>query len=655
MLRLFLIFGISFLLSACGGGGGGNASSGAVGSGGSNSGSNGMAFSPSTVSYVLEYGTSQTFGVGATPENPQEFATGSPIYVEIVDPQGVLEHNQIQPATINGKSAYALLHISPSLAVGEYQGAFQVLACSDSACANQLPGSPWSLPYDIQIKYILATDPAQTVNAGGLTYGGAPETVVVPLQGTGLTWSVSSDVSWLKSSPSSGSGSTTLNLTVDPATLMVGTHTGHLSITSTDGQSVTETVNANVIAAQALDVLRIGPGVLYADSGDIATGAGMQIAGPAGVSWTLSSSVSWLVPVQASGTFPSGPIEADVDASGLAPGNYTGNLVVTSADGQSGSTSVSLTVYPAGTPLISVYAGLPIIQGATAQLPPISLEGLATTIYLGTASIASDGAGNFYVSGAMAGNSYPQQSMIVKFGPNRSVSDFGGGACNSLAANSSGTVLCGFTYPANIYKITSSSSTQIFYNMGAEYASPIALDSSGNVFFVSLTNLDTIGSNGFAQFVASLGNSVITQPPSPTYTKASAMTYDQSGNLIVADYGNLTIRKVTPGGVVTVLAGQPGVAGTADGTASTATFQGPVGIAMNAAGDFYVLDAGTPNLLRKVTAQGVVTTIGGAAGNGGFSAGPLASGSLPNTQIVVVGDSLYFLLTAGVGVVSHLP
>ncbi|MGC3990877.1 MAG: hypothetical protein QM796_14605 [Chthoniobacteraceae bacterium] len=88
------------------------------------------------------------------------------------------------------------------------------------------------------------------------------------------------------------------------------------------------------------------------------------------------------------------------------------------------------------------------------------------------------------------------------------------------------------------------------------------------------------------------------------------ITRDATGNLFVADTRNRTIRKVTPDGVVTTLAGQPAVAGAKDGSGQDALFSWPVGIAMDASGNLYVAD--TLNYaVRKVSPNGVVTTFAG--------------------------------------------
>jgi len=84
---------------------------------------------------------------------------------------------------------------------------------------------------------------------------------------------------------------------------------------------------------------------------------------------------------------------------------------------------------------------------------------------------------------------------------------------------------------------------------------------------------------------------------------------DPSGNVYVADVGNEVIRKITPAGIVSTVAGA-GTPGSADGVATAAKFYHPVGMCSDAAGNIYVADENN-NMIRKMTPAGVVTTIGG--------------------------------------------
>jgi len=113
---------------------------------------------------------------------------------------------------------------------------------------------------------------------------------------------------------------------------------------------------------------------------------------------------------------------------------------------------------------------------------------------------------------------------------------------------------------------------------------------------------------------------------------------DGSGNVYVADTNNHTIRKVTPGGVVSTLAGLAGSSGSSDGTGSTARFNGPQGVAVDANGNVYVADTYN-NTLRKVTLSGVVTTLAGLARTSGSSDGTGNAARFNNPYGVAVDGS----------------
>jgi len=111
------------------------------------------------------------------------------------------------------------------------------------------------------------------------------------------------------------------------------------------------------------------------------------------------------------------------------------------------------------------------------------------------------------------------------------------------------------------------------------------------------------------------------------------LTVDAAGNIYVADSFNNQIRKVTPAGVVTTVAGT-GVYGQANGKIGQATFATPCGVALDDAGNIYVADAGT-NLIRKIDISGNVTTIAGN-GSAGNANGQALSASFNNPLSLVV-------------------
>ena len=122
----------------------------------------------------------------------------------------------------------------------------------------------------------------------------------------------------------------------------------------------------------------------------------------------------------------------------------------------------------------------------------------------------------------------------------------------------------------------------------------------------------------------------------------AGVALDGSGNLYVADSLNHTIRKITPGGNVTTFAGASGISGSADGTGNAARFNQPFGVAVSSAGDIYVSEWGN-HTIRKITPEGVVTTVAGLAGVPGSTDGPGSAARFyyPSQLAVNQGGEIY--------------
>ncbi len=173
-------------------------------------------------------------------------------------------------------------------------------------------------------------------------------------------------------------------------------------------------------------------------------------------------------------------------------------------------------------------------------------------------------------------------------------------------------------------------------NSAARFSTPngMAVDSMGNLYTassgVTFRKLTPVGTNWVVSTIA--GKAGVTGSADGTNSTirfADGLGYpavDLAGTVYVPDYGNHTIRKLTPVGtnwVSSTLAGKAGVVGSADGTNNAARFYLPNDIALDSAGNLYVADTGN-DTIRKLTPVGtnwVVSTIAGKAGVTGSADG----------------------------------
>ncbi len=189
-------------------------------------------------------------------------------------------------------------------------------------------------------------------------------------------------------------------------------------------------------------------------------------------------------------------------------------------------------------------------------------------------------------------------------------------------------------------------STLIDYTAGVN-PNGIAVDAGGTVY-VSDANNAKICKFGADRILHTIGGAQ-GQPGSTDgaagdsrFNNPEGITLDGSGDVIVADSGNSTIRKISAAGVVTTLAGTAGVVGYADGTGGSAQFNTPVGIVVDGAGNIFVADQGN-DTIRKITPSGVVTTLAGIAGAKGSAdgAGAAARFDRPAGMALDQGGNLY--------------
>jgi hypothetical protein len=113
------------------------------------------------------------------------------------------------------------------------------------------------------------------------------------------------------------------------------------------------------------------------------------------------------------------------------------------------------------------------------------------------------------------------------------------------------------------------------------------------------------------------------------------------GNVYVGHGNNNTVRKVTPVGtnwVVATLAGSAGNAGYTNGTGRNALFNYPRGVAVDSTGNVYVVDQNN-YAIRKVTPAGVVTTLAGSAGNYGYADGTGTNALFESAEGVAVDSA----------------
>jgi sugar lactone lactonase YvrE len=376
----------------------------------------------------------------------------------------------------------------------------------------------------------------------------------------------------------------------------------------------------NAIAGNYLAGTSISFGTTTSGSGRALALAGVSLdqtvidahGGPAGSDWTggLVLGAPGSPPVLAQ--FPS-PSCIAVDASG--------NLYV-------GDSSLNTIQQIAPTGVTSLVAGSSGLGGST--------DGTGKgALFNQPGGIVINSSGILFV--ADTGN-----STIRKIAPGGIVTTFAGSAANKSYQDGTGTAAW-FNSPvgialdafsnlfvadsknAVIRKINSTGTVTTFAGAAgvvgstdspARFNAPfgLAVDFSTSTVYVGDSNNNTIRKITSFGIVSTLAGLTLTTGSADgtgsvaRFNLPEGEATDTAGNVYIADTASSTIRKMTPGGTVTTIAGQAGVQGLTDGTGTGSLFNQPEALTVDTVGNIYVADTGNA-AIRKITPVGVVTTL----------------------------------------------
>lgn len=179
---------------------------------------------------------------------------------------------------------------------------------------------------------------------------------------------------------------------------------------------------------------------------------------------------------------------------------------------------------------------------------------------------------------------------------------------------------------------------------GALFNAPssVVTDTAGNLYVADTGNntVRKIAANGTVTTLAGLAgrsSSLDGQGQAARFEEPFAVAGDGT-YVYVADHTDHSIRRVAADGTVTTLAGKAGSYGSTDGQGASARFHAPTGIAADGSGNVYVADNGNATI-RKITAAGVVTTLAGSAGSKGTTDGAASAARFASPAGVTVDQA----------------
>lgn len=333
-------------------------------------------------------------------------------------------------------------------------------------------------------------------------------------------------------------------------------------------------------------------------------------------------------------------------------------------------TSIAPTSGPKGTSVVIAGTGF----SATAANNTVTINGKACNVTnastTGVTIVIPAGAGSGVIHVSVDGDAVDSQEFTFTFTTEvhtlaGSTSGFAEGTGltakfaqpYTVAVDANGNVYVADTDNHKIRKITPAGEVTIFAGStqgdaegtgaAAQFNYPygVATDASGNVYVADTHNhkVKKITPAGVVTTLAgSTGGYADGTGSAAQFYYLTGVTAGVDGNVYVADKDNHKIRKVTSAGVVTTLAGS--TSGFANGTGSAAQFSQPYNVATDAAGNVYVVDTGN-HRIRKITSGGEVTTFAGSTQGDTEGAGPAAQFSYPYGIAADASGNLYVVDT----------
>ncbi|MGN5354480.1 NHL repeat-containing protein [Ralstonia sp. L16] len=242
-----------------------------------------------------------------------------------------------------------------------------------------------------------------------------------------------------------------------------------------------------------------------------------------------------------------------------------------------------------------------------------------------------------YANGTGSAASFRQPSGVARDASgNLYVADYANHVIRKIAPGGVVTTLAGTGSPGHVDGMAGS----------AKFATPvgIAVAASGNIYVTEFYGNDIrmITPGGIVTTLAgsATAGSADGIGASASFNNPLGIAVDANENVYVADYSNNMIRKITPAGVVTTLAGTT-TAGSNNGAAGLATFNGPSGIALSPSGTLYVAEWFNSDI-RQISPAGVVSTLAGSGATGSDDGvGTAATFSLPVSIAIGTNGVLY--------------